>query len=170
MIAHVPADGGAVTDGQVIAQVDDAAVSDAAVRPDAAVRIVVQSRDAGVLAPPPANDAGTSVVVVAPKKPVTRDRDDEAGHRAPLRRRPLPRLRRRDARGGVRDALRGRVPRAGYKPGKVEVVFDGTTEVTLCAMQRIKICIDNIKNPFDDCEVDPTRPSPDPSVNNLQQP
>ena len=49
----------------------------------------------------------------------------------------------------------------GYKPGKVSLVFDGKTEVTLCVMQRIKICIDNIKNPFDDCEVDPNRPSPD---------
>ncbi len=50
---------------------------------------------------------------------------------------------------------------AGYKPGKVALTFDGRTEVTLCVMQRIKICIDNIKNPFDDCEVDPSRPSPD---------
>jgi serine/threonine protein kinase len=51
---------------------------------------------------------------------------------------------------------------AGYKPGTVRVAFDGRVEVALCAMTRIKICIDNIKNPFDDCEIDPTRPSPDP--------
>jgi serine/threonine protein kinase len=55
---------------------------------------------------------------------------------------------------------------AGYKPGTVRVAFDGRVEVALCAMTRIKICIDNIKNPFDDCEIDPTRPSPDPDHNN----
>ena len=34
----------------------------------------------------------------------------------------------------------------------------GKTEVVLCAMTRIKICINNIKNPFDDCELDPNKP------------
>jgi hypothetical protein len=51
----------------------------------------------------------------------------------------------------------------GYKPGTVRVAFDGRIEAVLCVMTRIKICIDNIKNPFDDCEIDPTRPSPDHS-------
>ncbi|MEJ7597048.1 MAG: hypothetical protein WKG01_03985 [Kofleriaceae bacterium] len=50
----------------------------------------------------------------------------------------------------------------GYKPGNVSLVFDGSTEVVLCVLQRIKICIDNIKNPFDDCEVDPSKPIPEP--------
>ena len=49
---------------------------------------------------------------------------------------------------------------AGYKPGKVELAFDGRTEVVLCVLERIKICINNIKNPFDDCEVDPNAPPP----------
>jgi hypothetical protein len=40
----------------------------------------------------------------------------------------------------------------GYKPGNVELVFDGKTDVALCVLQRIKICIDGIKNMFDDCE------------------
>ncbi len=53
---------------------------------------------------------------------------------------------------------------AGYKPGKLQLTFDGKTEVALCVLQRIKICIDNLKNPFDDCEIDPTRPSPDHTV------
>ena len=48
----------------------------------------------------------------------------------------------------------------GYKPGTVELVFDGKTEVALCVLQRIKICIDNVKNPFDDCELDPSKPIP----------
>ncbi len=47
----------------------------------------------------------------------------------------------------------------GYKDGKVSLVFDGRTDVVLCSLQRIKICINNIKNPFDDCELDPTKPS-----------
>ncbi len=47
----------------------------------------------------------------------------------------------------------------GYKDGKVQLVFDGKTEVVLCSLVRIKLCINNIKNPFDDCELDPTKPS-----------
>ena len=47
----------------------------------------------------------------------------------------------------------------GYKDGKVQLVFDGKTEVMLCVLVRIKTCINNIKNPFDDCELDPTKPS-----------
>jgi hypothetical protein len=45
----------------------------------------------------------------------------------------------------------------GYKEGTVELAFDGETEVAICVMTRIKICIDNVKNPFDDCEPDPTK-------------
>lgn len=51
---------------------------------------------------------------------------------------------------------------AGYKPGKVELSFDGKTEVVLCVLERIKICINNIKNPFDDCEIDPNQAPPSP--------
>jgi hypothetical protein len=50
--------------------------------------------------------------------------------------------------------------KTGYKPGKVQLVFDGSMEIALCSLQRVKICIDNIKNPFDDCEIDPTKPVP----------
>ena len=52
----------------------------------------------------------------------------------------------------------------GYKDGVVDIKFDGNTEVVLCTLKRIKICIDNVKNPFDDCELDPSKPSktPDP--------
>ena len=50
--------------------------------------------------------------------------------------------------------------KTGYKPGKVQLVFDGSQEIALCSLQRVKICIDNIKNPFDDCEIDPTKPIP----------
>ena len=50
-----------------------------------------------------------------------------------------------------------RCTQKGYKEGKVSLVFDGKTEVALCVLTRIKICIDNVKNPFDDCERDPTK-------------
>jgi hypothetical protein len=50
----------------------------------------------------------------------------------------------------------------GYTPGTVSLVFDGKNDVMLCVAKRIKICINNIKNPFDDCELDPTKPIPGP--------
>ncbi len=53
--------------------------------------------------------------------------------------------------------LEVRCTQKGYKEGKVSLVFDGRTEVALCVLTRIKICIDNVKNPFDDCERDPTK-------------
>ncbi|HEY0481784.1 MAG TPA: protein kinase [Kofleriaceae bacterium] len=43
----------------------------------------------------------------------------------------------------------------GYKPGSVEIAFDGRTEAVLCVLERIKRCIDGLKNPFDDCEPAP---------------
>jgi serine/threonine protein kinase len=39
----------------------------------------------------------------------------------------------------------------GYEPGFADVVFDGQSEVVMCRPVRPKRCIDNIKNPFDDC-------------------
>jgi hypothetical protein len=44
---------------------------------------------------------------------------------------------------------------AGYKPGHVELRWDGKTEVALCVMERIKRCVDNLKNPFDKCDETP---------------
>jgi hypothetical protein len=43
-------------------------------------------------------------------------------------------------------------------------VFDGKTELAVCALERIKICINNIKNPFDDCELDPSAPPGDGGI------
>jgi serine/threonine protein kinase len=39
----------------------------------------------------------------------------------------------------------------GYDPGSVEVVFNGVDEVFLCTMKRVKKCVKDLKNPFDDC-------------------
>jgi hypothetical protein len=52
----------------------------------------------------------------------------------------------------------------GYKPGNVTLVFDGKTELAMCTLTRIKICVKPLKNPFDDCETDPNakgEPMPD---------
>ncbi|HET9621703.1 MAG TPA: serine/threonine-protein kinase [Kofleriaceae bacterium] len=59
---------------------------------------------------------------------------------------------------GTRLAITCRAP--GYKPGTVEITFDGKLDTALCVLERIKICVDNIKNPFDDCEVAPERTLP----------
>jgi hypothetical protein len=63
----------------------------------------------------------------------------------------------------------------GYKPGSVEVHFDGKTDAVLCVLSRIKICITGIKNPFDDCELDTPAPltpltPPAPSEPRLKNP
>jgi hypothetical protein len=50
---------------------------------------------------------------------------------------------------GTRATIKCTLP--GHEPGKVEVIFDGGQEVVLCRMERIKRCVDGIKNPFDDC-------------------
>jgi hypothetical protein len=58
---------------------------------------------------------------------------------------------------GKKLAIQCRQP--GYKPGTVEVSFDGTSTAVLCVLQRIKVCIKDIKNPFDDC-VEPAPAGP----------
>ncbi len=56
--------------------------------------------------------------------------------------------------------LEVRCTQKGYKEGKVQINFNGQDEVVLCVLTRIKLCINNIKNVFDDCEVDPNAPMP----------
>ncbi len=58
-----------------------------------------------------------------------------------------------EERVGTRDTVRCTM--SGYKPGTVDILWDGNTEEVLCIMTRIKICINGIKNPFDDCEIGP---------------
>jgi hypothetical protein len=50
---------------------------------------------------------------------------------------------------GTRLVITCRQP--GYKPGRVEIMFDGSTEAVLCVLQRIRVCVKDLKNPFDDC-------------------
>ena len=40
--------------------------------------------------------------------------------------------------------------------GKVKVVFDGTRDSVMCTAVRLKMCVDGLKNPYDDCEPKPT--------------
>ena len=58
-----------------------------------------------------------------------------------------------EERVGTRGVVRCTM--SGYKPGTVDIFWDGNTEEVLCTMTRIKICINGIKNPFDDCEIGP---------------
>ena len=58
-----------------------------------------------------------------------------------------------EERVGTRGTVRCTM--SGYKPGTVDILWDGNTEEVMCTMTRIKICINGIKNPFDDCELGP---------------
>jgi hypothetical protein len=49
---------------------------------------------------------------------------------------------------------------SGYKPGKVHLDFDGKTEYVMCVLQRIKVCVKELKNPFDECQDDPAPRAP----------
>jgi serine/threonine protein kinase len=175
VLAHVPTDGGVIV--QVPADaLDDVLVDADAVRDAAIVHnrpprdggvIVVQRGDAGP-GPGSGGDGSGVVVFIDPSthrgtvavqivtKPDTARLYVGTTYRGPGG------TTMEEAAGTVLDV---ECREAGYKSGRIRVAFDGRTEVELCAMTRIKICIDNIKNPFDDCEVDPSRPSPDRSVN-----
>jgi len=159
--SHTPRDAGLVATGH------DANVADALlavpVAEDASVDAldIVVLVDAGHIAVRPTKDAAVgSTAIHTPNgrgtiqiqvitKPETRRSTTTPRTPAPAARTS----RCRSARSS-----RSRARRPGYKPGKVQLVFDGRQEIALCALQRIKICIDNIKNPFDDCELDPTKP------------
>ena len=147
VIAMVPPDAEVPTDAGVDAQ-DDIVV----VRTDAGV--VRVRRDAGTtstvgIIPDTPNGRGTIMIQVL-TKPEGANLYAGTTYRGP---------------GGTQleEPLGARIDlrchQQGYRDGKVTLVFDGKTDVVLCTLQRIKICINNIKNPFDDCELDPTKPS-----------
>ena len=48
---------------------------------------------------------------------------------------------------------------SGYKSGKVHLDFDGKTEYAMCTLQRVKTCVKELKNPFDECQ-DAPAPAP----------
>jgi serine/threonine protein kinase len=140
--------------------VDAAAAADAPdliVEPPDASRIVVDTRphrDAGAgetIVHETPNGRGTIVVQVL-TKPESANLYDTGGHYRG------PGGAQLEEPYGARLLITCR--QLGYKPGTVEVTFDGTMPAALCILQRIKLCINNIKNPFDDCEIDPNLPSP----------
>ncbi len=51
--------------------------------------------------------------------------------------------------------------KAGYHDGYVDVKFDDNTPVVVCIMKRKKVCVDDLKNPYDDCpDAGPSPKSP----------
>ncbi|MGE0546655.1 MAG: serine/threonine protein kinase [Kofleriaceae bacterium] len=153
VVEHADAGVATTTDSAVVAVVDDAGVADAAVAQlipvDAGVRVRVPSRNGTASRPGPEPSARPWTVQVLTKP---ENATLYVGHtyRGP---------------GGVAltepigTTLDVQCKLTGYKPGTVHVVFDGTTETVLCSLTRIKVCINNIKNPFDECE-EPPAPTP----------
>ncbi|HEU0035724.1 MAG TPA: protein kinase [Kofleriaceae bacterium] len=134
-------------DATIVIDVADAGVdaADIIVVPvDASVRTVIHRRDAGPL-PDAATPNGRGTIAI---QVITRP-EGATLHVGPSYRGP----------GGTNleepfgSALDVTCKMTGYKPGTVHLVFDGKTEVVVCVLERIKICIDGIKNPFDDCEI-----------------
>ena len=156
-----------LADASVIAEIHDAPNDADIETPADAEVVVVISVDAGHYAPIPArHDAGT-ISATIPETP---------NHRGTL---PIQILTKpegatlyegytyRGPGGTTIEASPGTkleitCKQPGYQPGTVQLVFDGRTDVVLCVAKRIKICINNIKNPFDDCELDPNKPVPEP--------
>jgi serine/threonine protein kinase len=47
--------------------------------------------------------------------------------------------------------LRFTCTKVGYKEGYVDVKFDDKTPIAVCVMARKKLCVDDLKNPYDHC-------------------
>jgi serine/threonine-protein kinase len=128
------------------------------------VRIATR-RDAGTgsnaAIPETPNHRGTILVQVLTKPEGANLYDDEHHYRGPGGAQV-------EEPFGTRRTLTCKQP--GYKPGTIEVSFDGNTTAVLCVLSRIKICINGIKNPFDDCELDPGAPPTAPPGDPLRAP
>jgi len=154
-------------DAGVVELPGDAAIVRAPVdaEPDAADLIVLPEIDAGrVVRIPSRRDAGAGSGAALPETPNHRGTilvqvltkpeganlyDDDHHYRGPGGAQVEEPL-------GTRRTFTCKQP--GYKPGTIEVSFDGNTTAVLCVLLRIKVCINGIKNPFDDCELDPSAP------------
>ena len=42
--------------------------------------------------------------------------------------------------------------RAPHYKGRVQITFDGSRDSVMCTAVRLKLCVDGLKNPYDDCE------------------
>ena len=157
--------GGAGRDAEVTLVARDAgtATARADAAPDAADPVAIAVLDAGpVVGPTVRRDAG-------PASPISPVAADPPNHRGTIRVQVLT----RPEGASLYDGTHYRGPggteleeplgkklvitcrHPGYKPGTAQVSFHKDATAVLCVMQRIKICIDGIKNPFDDCELAP---------------
>ncbi len=119
--------------------------------PDASVRIRMPRRDAGDVTPDPGPlYVGTVAVQVL-------TRPEGATLYVGNSYRGVSGTTLAEAAGST---LNVRCAMPGYKDGTTKVVFDGKSQAVMCVLTRIKVCIDNIKNVFDDCEVAPTAKAP----------
>ncbi|MCX5747370.1 MAG: protein kinase [Proteobacteria bacterium] len=122
--------------------------SDLVVIADAHVRVIAPRRDAAtdtgtgpVMMPDTPTGRGTIIVEVI-TRPETAHVYVGAAYNGPSGaklERPL----------GTRLEVRCQQP--GYKPGTASIVFDGKTEYVVCALERIKTCVETLANPFDKC-------------------
>ena len=138
-------------DAQLITEAPDAGLA-----PADAVVVVALEPDAGVHAP--RRDAGVAVHPLDPHGKVTVEvltRPGEAdvfvGHtfRGPSGVRLQERY-------GTRLDIECRAP---HFKGKLTIVFDGTRDSVMCTATRIPFCVEGLKNPIDECEQDPSKPS-----------
>jgi serine/threonine protein kinase len=146
-------DGGVRSDAKLIAQVDDGGFAD-----DAEVLVIGPNPDAGVRA---TRDGGSSIIPSHPKtvtvEVLTRPAEANVFDHLTFRGPSGVRL---NEPWGTKLELECRAPH--YK-GKVTVTFDGSREAVMCTAQRLKFCVDGLKNPLDDCEQDPSKvPAPSP--------
>ena len=140
-VVEVPFDADVVVEVPVDAGAADAARA-AVVRPprDAGPGVAIDLRDGGGLGGPPETRGNVSIEVIT--RPTGGVLYVDQSYRGP----GGTHL---EERRGTRLRVRCTLP--GYEPGHVDLVFDGRTEVAICAMTRTVKCIPGIKNPFDDC-------------------
>ncbi|MEO8845980.1 MAG: serine/threonine-protein kinase [Kofleriaceae bacterium] len=138
-------------DAKLIAELDE----DGGIVDDAETLIIGPNPDAGARL---ARDGGSSVLPSHPKtitiEVLTRPAEANVFDHHTFRGPSGVRL---NEPFGTRLELECRAPH--YK-GKVTVTFDGSRDSVMCTAQRLKFCVDGLKNPLEDCEQDPASPVP----------
>lgn len=142
-------------DAKLIAELDD----DGGGIDDAEMLIIGPNPDAGMRS---ARDAGSSILPDHPKtitiEVLTRPAEANVFDRHTFRGPSGVRLR---EPYGTRLELECRAPH--YK-GKVTITFDGSRDSVMCTAQRLKFCVDGLKNPLEDCEQDPAKTTAPPPI------
>ncbi len=129
------------SDAKLIAELDDGGFeADAELLPtsvDAGIRI---PHDGGIPLIPPAHAKAVTVEILT--RPAEANVFDGHTYRGPSGARLTEPY-------GTKLELECRAPH--YK-GRITVVFDGTRDSVMCSAQRLKFCVEGLKNPLDDCE------------------